>query len=255
MPEPLSRLRQEADRILSGGKGARAAWTDLVRWAAGKGPAAMKIAITGFMERHARSPDAAPLIPELMHGASSMPSKEERKDLVEMIHRERQAPLAPRLHAGSDALRPIHAFQPSEGYKFGSSGRMLPVSDPAQMRDAHIKMRDSHLPSLGRFRLPQAPESARFDSTKNPGTFPVMSASKGHHIVRSLVERMRSHGREAHEMRPPSPAPAVPRAKKRAASAKKSPKLARKPARAQKRAPLKKTKKTRSGPKKRARRR
>ncbi len=88
----LKNLMEKA-RTLAKGRDATEAWSRLKEWANSQDhPFAMKVAVFQFLELHATNPDAARIIPEVLHNAARLPlEKSERKNLSAMADRALKA--------------------------------------------------------------------------------------------------------------------------------------------------------------------
>lgn len=159
-----SDLRSQARQIAHGAKSPRAAWGELKSWAAGKGPFAMRSAAIEFLSVYGRDPEAQLLMPEVMQSSSGIQMPQ--RNLMD---------LAINLRPGSDFVRPQF--------------RIEPKSMPAKAQPHQVQLKTS-------LELPRRPEPLQFDATKSPDSR-VMSASKGHHIVRSLIHKIKSHASDA----------------------------------------------------------
>ncbi|HSB46586.1 MAG TPA: hypothetical protein VLD37_01125 [Candidatus Bilamarchaeum sp.] len=161
-------LALQARQIARSGMPARAAWGELKSWASDKGPVALRSAAMEFISVYGRNPEAQLLMPEVMRSSSGFSPLPHRQSVFDF-----RAPLKPELKAARPALN----FEP----KFTAKA---PI-DQIQIKTA--------------LEMPKRPvmgEPAHFDSSKSPDTY-VLSASKGHNIVSSLIHRVRSHASDA----------------------------------------------------------
>lgn len=269
MNDNPANLRQQAHDIASKAKSARSAWSELKTWASGKGPLAMKSAADEFMATHARSPEAAIIIPEVLQSASFGMSPMERQGLLTgrpspMLGRPSPTQFNPM--ASREMFSLSNFFKPKQNEAMPRLGAVIPVDaqrDPVYLKDAQFRMRGSAdvtlpKPSLGPARPPQK----SFDASKSPDSLHMgAQGGSGGEILHNLVQNMRTHGRDdftlSHSMpmrdasamkallapapKTAKPKAAKPKAKKRTVKpkrAKKVVKQARKPA---KKAKTKKT--------------
>lgn len=184
-------IRRDARRILSSGKGPREAWGELSSWAAGRGPAAAKGAAVEFLAAHGRNPEAAALMPEIMRSVSSLPFDERLALVHHMRDRAAQMRLPPQMPAIQRAL-PLAGPRPAAITSFG------PVRGPIGpgLRPEPRPPSPAISPAISQARArPEFLRPQRFDSSKSPDTV-AMGANKGERLVRTLVQRVRSHGFE-----------------------------------------------------------
>ena len=203
-------LRKEAKDIISRGRGARQAWYDLRQWASGKGPLAMRLGIHEFLTSYGGSPEAAPLLPDLLRTSAVFPPQERGAIIAMAAHRP--APFDMRIRS---TLRPMTSFQKDHPISMLHPASIKTQLRPANLQHPDIALRDIHEQMKSSLRvLPQPREMPRapgFDSSKSPDTL-TMGANKGEHIMSSLINKMRSHGTtQVHHLG----APAQPTAAKR----------------------------------------
>lgn len=224
----------------------RRAWLELNSWAFGKGPAAMKAAIMGFIEMHGSRPESAAVFPEIARAASQLPPAE-RVAMLALANRSfvgaaglASAP-APAAMVQMKKDRPAFsiAFHPKEKQKAGPAAVAASPSVQAAGIAHMLEARDSifrvseQLSEAGEFQkakpgaearpAPQLSAPLTSDSFKS-----VMKAEDGHALVRSLIAKVRSHGAESPYLAP-SEGKAGP-ARKKAAKARRPRKAARKKA-------------------------
>jgi hypothetical protein len=216
----------QARMLASGTREPHIAWSYLKRWATGKGPLAMKAAMIGFLEQHGSRPESAAIIPEMMAFTSQI-SPPERKDIIEFANRSYSSisgfavqsvgksagptglPAVGDAHALSSAFRPKSA--PSAPLA-GAGQRFLASRDMERMvamRDEVFRVSDAmkassriQPPSIqSNHPNPSVPSKPPVSMQRLPPPIsresfePVFKAHKGHAIMRSLIERVRSHGR------------------------------------------------------------
>ena len=235
MTDNPANLRQQARTIASGTKSARAAWSELKSWAAGKGPLAMKRAAEEFLTIHSRSPESAVLMPEVMHSAAWGMSPTQRH---EMVAGQR---FSPALGRPSPQIQPRSAtemlpltmfFRPKQKNSAVQLGTVIPLDssvDPVYLKDAEFRARGTSMTVLPKPVLSQAGQKP-FDPSRSPDSFGRgVEAGEGSQLMKNLIQRMRAHGREEftsshsisiHDLPAPKPsapkvAPAVARPKAR----------------------------------------
>ncbi|NYZ74431.1 hypothetical protein H0O00_04775 [Candidatus Micrarchaeota archaeon] len=205
MNDNPANLRQQARAIASKAKSATSAWSELKTWATGKGPLAMKSAAEEFMAVHGRSPEAAILLPEAMHSASWGMSPAQRQDLLigqrpsSMLDRSSPTQFNPR--EPKEMLPLSIFFRPKQKASGPMLGAIIPLDsqhDPVYLKDAQFRMRGAAEVALPKPSLGQAhPTQKSFDASRSPDSFHMgVQGSSGGEVLRSLVERMRSHGRD-----------------------------------------------------------
>ncbi len=201
MTDNPANMRQQARGIASN-KSARAAWSELKSWASGKGPIAMKSAADEFIAIHGRSPEAAILLPEVLHSASWGMSPMERHGMLAghrpspMLGRPSPTQFNPR--EPKEMLPLSILFRPKQKDDAPRLGAMIPLDsqhDPVYLKDAQFRMRGS-----ADLTLPKpfpGPQQKSFDPAKSPDSFHMgAQASSGGELLRNLVHNMRTHGRD-----------------------------------------------------------
>jgi hypothetical protein len=209
-------LRLQAKSIVSVGKPAKAAWSELKSWAYDKGPVALRSAAMEFISVYGRSPEAQFLMPEVMRSSSGFMPFPQMPSVFDF-----------RLQAKPDfrAVKPIFNFE-----------KQAPKA-PMERLEMKTMM---ELPKRAALT-----EQLHFDSSKSPDTH-ALSANQGHSIVHSLIHKIRSHASE-HLYLGERPKAAAKNARKPAKAARSKPvkkKAKKKPVRARKAAKkaLRKTK-------------
>ncbi|MDD5172482.1 MAG: hypothetical protein PHF60_05620 [Candidatus ainarchaeum sp.] len=201
MTDNPANLRQQA-RTIASSKPARAAWSELKSWAAGKGPIAMKSAADEFIAIHGRSPEAAILLPEVMQSAAwGMPPMERPG----MLAGQRPSPMLGRTSPTQfnprepKEMLPLSLFFRPKQNSAPQLGAVIPVDaqhDMVYLKDAQFRMRGAAGASLPKPMLSQASQKS-FDASKSPDSFHMgAQGSQGGEILRNLVQRMRTHGKD-----------------------------------------------------------
>jgi hypothetical protein len=160
-------LALQARQIAKSGMPPRAAWSELKSWASGKGPLALRSAAMEFISVYGRSPEAQLLMPEVMRSSSGFAPFPQR----------------PSLFGFSPHVKP--------DLKMAQPGINIEPKFTAKAPLEKIQMKTSlELP-----KRPELSEPLHFDASKSPDTR-VLSASKGHGIMHSLIHKIRSHASE-----------------------------------------------------------
>jgi hypothetical protein len=194
----------QARSLASGTREPYIAWSYLKRWATGKGPVAMKAAMVCFLEQHGSRPESAAIMPEIMRSATMM-APPERKEILEFANQSfsttsgfsqpkpflgktagpANLPLSGNRPSFSSVLRPKQA--PSAPLS-GAGERFVATNDIERM----TSLRGEVFRVSESLKLPaHAPAQISRESFEN-----VLSAGKGHAIMRSLIGKIRSHGRD-----------------------------------------------------------
>jgi hypothetical protein len=219
----------QARTLAAGTREPYLAWSYLRRWATGKGPAAMKAAMVGFLELHGSKPESAAIIPEIMRSASMMPPPE-RKGVLEFASRSFSSlsgfqgqPPRERSHGSLPMSGSRPEFQSSLRMKRepsapleGAGERFLASRDVEAMRSMRNEMfrvNERLLPEAGHS------DAAQQKRISSESFRPVLGAHKGNAIMGSLIERLRSHGRGEMPQEPKKPAVRKVKAKRKVKAA------------------------------------
>ncbi|MFH0737083.1 MAG: hypothetical protein V1827_00840 [Candidatus Micrarchaeota archaeon] len=189
-------FRKEAKDIISRGRGARQAWFDLRQWASGKGPVAMKMGLHEFLSAYGGTPEAAPLLPDLLRTSSIFPPQERGAIIAMATHRQTISDMRIR-----STLKPMTAFLKDRPISLLHPSSIKTQLRPANIAHPDIELRDIHASIHEQMRsslrvLPEAremPKMKGFDSSRSPDTLAI-GMNKGEHIMSSLIDRMRTHG-------------------------------------------------------------
>lgn len=222
LPDPrFATLRDEARSMAARSREPGRAWSELSSWASGKGPAAMKAAIMGFLETYGSRPESVAILPEVTRAAAMLPPGD-RIAMVSLANRSFSAisgfgGSAPGQNVSMRDGRPALslAFQ-KPGQKQVQKAIPGTLAAPAvqspgiaqmlEARDRIFHVSGQIAEAKGISRPPVVQAGIRLPPRPVPvagGRFrPVMGAADGHALVRSLIAKVRSHASEEHYLAP-----------------------------------------------------